>query len=99
MRLRLLASLLLLVLAGCLVGPNYHRPATTPIQPGWRAGNDSLGDSSYANLKWWEVLGDTTLQRLVRIALRENRDLHIVFHVTSSSEVRDLAAKVLGFMT
>jgi len=84
-RLRLLAAALLLVPVACLVGPNYQRPPTTPIQPEWRAGNDSLGDSSYANLRWWEVLGDTTLQRLVRIALRENRDLYIALaHVNES---------------
>jgi outer membrane protein, multidrug efflux system len=37
----------------------------------------ALRDSSYANIPWWRVLGDTTLQSLVRSALKENRDLHI----------------------
>jgi multidrug efflux system outer membrane protein len=37
----------------------------------------SAKDSSYANLPWWDVLGDTTLQRLVRLALQENRDLRV----------------------
>jgi multidrug efflux system outer membrane protein len=59
------------------VGPNYHRPATTPAPTAWRDTTQALRDSSYANLPWWQVLGDTTLQQLVRTALRENRDLHV----------------------
>ena len=30
---------------------------------------------SIANLSWWELLGDEELQRLIHIALRENKDL------------------------
>ena len=28
-------------------------------------------------MPWWGVLRDTTLQGLIRIALKENRDLHV----------------------
>lgn len=34
-------------------------------------------ESSFANLPWWELLGDTTLQGVVRQGLRHNRDLRI----------------------
>src|SRR4030095_16703076 len=71
------AIALVLVLAGCAVGPNYERPATVPVHPGWRDSALALRDSSYANVPWWRVLGDTTLQTLVRTALKENRYLHI----------------------
>ena len=67
----------MLLLAGCAVGPNYHRPVTTPAPSGWRDTAQALRDSSYANLPWWGVLRDTTLQTLIRSALKQNRDLHI----------------------
>jgi multidrug efflux system outer membrane protein len=51
----------------------------------WRDSTQSLRDSSYANVPWWFVLGDTVLQGLVRDALRENRDLHIALaHVNEA---------------
>ena len=59
------------------MGPNYQRPETTPIQAAWRDSALALRDSSFANIPWWGVLNDSTLQQLVRTALRENRDLHI----------------------
>jgi multidrug efflux system outer membrane protein len=59
------------------LGPNYKRPATTPAPASWRDTSLALRDSSYANLPWWRVLGDTTLQALVRQALKENRDIQI----------------------
>jgi outer membrane protein, multidrug efflux system len=66
-----------LLLAGCAVGPNYKRPATTPAPIAWRDTAQAVRDSSYANLAWWAVLHDSTLQGLIRTALKENRDLHI----------------------
>jgi len=71
------ATALALLLVGCAVGPNYKRPETTPVPPAWRDSTLALRDSSYANLPWWRVLGDTTLQMLVRQALKENRDIQI----------------------
>ena len=64
------------VITACPVGPNFKVPETAvPAQ--WRDSTISTQDSSYANLPWWQVLGDTTLRELVRSALRENRDLRI----------------------
>ena len=68
---------LALLLAGCAVGPNYKRPETVPVPTGWRDTTQALRDSSYANIPWWGVLGDTTLQALIREALKQNRDVHI----------------------
>ncbi|MGI8427187.1 MAG: hypothetical protein ACR2M4_11465 [Actinomycetota bacterium] len=31
---------------------------------------------SIANLPWWQLLLDDELQKLVRISLQENKDLH-----------------------
>ena len=61
---------------GCAVGPNYKRPAApvpnsfrapTPLPPGEAA--------SIADLKWFEVFKDETLQELIRTALERNYDL------------------------
>src|SRR6185295_12701144 len=66
-----------LVLAACPMGPNFKVPENVAVPAQWRDSTISTQDSSYANLPWWQVLGDTTLQGLVRIALRENRDVRI----------------------
>ena len=76
-RCRVLLGAAMLLLSGCVMGPNYRRRDTTPVPAAWRDTSSALRDSSLANLPWWSVLGDTTLQGLVRTALQENRDLHI----------------------
>jgi multidrug efflux system outer membrane protein len=68
---------LVILLAGCAMGPSYKRPETVPVHTDWRDTSLALRDSSYANVPWWSVLQDTTLQGLIRVALKENRDLHI----------------------
>ena len=69
-------AVLAAVAAACAMGPNHTVPPTA-VPEHWRDTTISLQDSSYANLTWWQVLGDSTLQELVRVALRENRDLRV----------------------
>jgi outer membrane protein, multidrug efflux system len=66
-----------LLVTGCALGPNYERPPTTPVSSGWRDSAQAVRDSSFANIPWWVVFNDTTLQTLIRRALKENRDVHI----------------------
>src|SRR2546425_46616 len=63
-------------LAGCAVGPDYHRPAVQTPQT-FRAPGPAPApqSSSVADLKWWEVFKDEKLQDLVRTALLQNYDL------------------------
>jgi outer membrane protein, multidrug efflux system len=65
-----------ILMAGCLVGPNYNRPtvqtpntfrAPEPMPPPQAA--------SLADLKWWQVFKDEKLQELLRTALVQNYDL------------------------
>lgn len=58
-------------LCGCLVGPNYHRPATTlPGQfPGAPATQESIADK-----KWFALFQDPALNQLVQTALAKNFD-------------------------
>ena len=71
------------LLAGCAIGPNYHRDAIS-APDSFRAAvaatannSESLGD-----LKWWEIFKDEKLQALEREARAQNYDL------------RDAAARV-----
>jgi multidrug efflux system outer membrane protein len=67
-------------LAGCMVGPKYHRPAVqTPAAYRDLAENAQLQSqtASYADLPWWQVFQDSKLQELIRTALKQNYDLQI----------------------
>src|SRR6266849_287611 len=84
MRKSLIAPLLAaVVLAGCVVGPNYSRPAIqTPNAFRAAAPTTASDPASLADLKWFEVFKDEKLQELERTALARNYDL------------RDAAARV-----
>lgn len=70
----LLTTLTLATLAGCLVGPDYRRPAVeTPSN--WRFAESEAKD--VVNTAWWEQFGDPVLNGLVLGALKENKDLRI----------------------
>jgi len=76
---RALAPLLFgLLLAGCMLGPDYRRPAVNA--PGVYRGDSQAGVASAQSLgaeKWWEVFQDPVLQQLIRTALEQNYDLRI----------------------
>jgi outer membrane protein, multidrug efflux system len=79
-----------LLLAGCTVGPDYHRPEL-PVPPDFRgrapdapAGAESLGD-----IGWWQIFQDETLQSLIRTAMVENYDLRI-----ATARILDARARV-----
>ena len=68
------APCLMILLGGCALGPDYERPEidipASYIQPVEQG-------ESFANMPWWDVLQDPQLQTLIRIALKENKDLGI----------------------
>lgn len=70
----IMAIVVVLSLGGCVIGPNYKRPETPP-RDAWRLVPATA--ESIANLPWWELLQDQTLQGLIRIALGENLDLRV----------------------
>jgi multidrug efflux system outer membrane protein len=68
------------LVAGCAVGPNYHRPAVqTPAAYRDLSENPQAQAqaASYADLPWWQVFQDPQLQDLIRTALKQNYDLQI----------------------
>ncbi|HEY7518851.1 MAG TPA: efflux transporter outer membrane subunit [Methylomirabilota bacterium] len=76
MRARALAAAGLL-LAGCTLGPDYRRPqVSTP--PEFRGVVESQpAAETLADIRWWRLFQDETLQGLIRTALVESYDLQI----------------------
>jgi outer membrane protein, multidrug efflux system len=71
---------ILLVLFGCTVGPDYKRPAVDAPGGYRRATTDTnapSGTNSFAELGWWEVFQDPELSGYVAEALTNSWDVKI----------------------
>jgi multidrug efflux system outer membrane protein len=79
-----------LSLAGCAVGPNYHRPAVN-APTGFRGATNDVSTNSLADLPWWCVFKDPVLQDLIHVALTNNYDLRIT--LTRVDQARALQAQ------
>jgi multidrug efflux system outer membrane protein len=67
-----------LSLAGCLVGPDYQAPEVkAPEQFRHEPAKPLADPTSLADLPWWEIFKDDELQKLIRVALEENKDLQL----------------------
>jgi multidrug efflux system outer membrane protein len=68
----------LLLFAGCAIGPNYKRPAVN-LPTGYRAAMPARNAeaASLGNEKWWDVYQDAVLTQLIHTALQENYDVRI----------------------
>jgi NodT family efflux transporter outer membrane factor (OMF) lipoprotein len=65
----------LLLLAGCTVGPDYEQPEI-PVPDAWEnAAAADIADSSNVLAEWWTALGDTLLTALIEEADDGNLDL------------------------
>jgi multidrug efflux system outer membrane protein len=69
-------AIYLLLLAGCAIGPNYHRPAAGVPQQ-FSDASDPASTNSLADLPWWEIFNDPILTNLIQIALTNNYDIAI----------------------
>jgi multidrug efflux system outer membrane protein len=74
------ATVLLAVLAGCKVGPNYQRPALD-VPGQYRGTAPALPQQGpptpFAEMKWPEVYKDEILQQLIKEALTNNYNVRI----------------------
>jgi multidrug efflux system outer membrane protein len=70
----LLALLALLSLGGCLLGPNYERPAVD-APPAFRFSEPDARD--LVNTAWWEQFQDPALNQLIATALADSKDVKI----------------------
>ncbi|GAB7525804.1 efflux transporter outer membrane subunit [Paraburkholderia sp. 2C] len=68
------ASVLAFILSGCLLGPNYQRPAVdTPAT--FRFQENEAED--LANTEWWKQFNDPVLDELIATALADNKDVKV----------------------
>ena len=63
-----------LLLGGCMVGPDYQRPALD-MPSSYR--EPAPIDDTFANLPWWGLFADPALDALIEEALANNRDLGV----------------------
>ncbi len=74
------AALIGLVLTGCTLAPEYHRPAA-PVAAAWPQGATTKTDKpaarAAADIGWREFFRDARLRDLIGLALTNNRDLRV----------------------
>jgi len=84
----LIAVAVALFAAGCTMAPKYHRPdepvtANFPTggvydtQPGAASASRTANGQAAADIGWRDFFADARLQRLIEIALKNNRDLRV----------------------
>src|SRR6185503_15110628 len=79
------------LLTACAMGPDYSRPKFPAPQSFRMAEKEG---ESIANLPWWELLRDDELQKLVRIALAENKDLQQAIATVDEFQARLGSARI-----
>lgn len=76
-------SLISILLAGCMVGPNYRRPLVSPPTDYRNAmaaqtfPTPAAPSSSLGNENWWQVYQDPVLVQLIHTALEQNYNVRI----------------------
>jgi NodT family efflux transporter outer membrane factor (OMF) lipoprotein len=99
MQLHLLFLLTLLGITGCVVGPDYQKPAlTTPEH--WlveaASSQTSLNVDSQNLTNWWQSFGDAQLNTLMEWALAENLTVKIAqTHINAARAARSGAFSAL----
>ena len=74
-----LLALSFVFLAGCMVGPNYHRPPVS-VPPTYRGAAPvapAVAAESLGSEKWWQVFQDPVLVNLIHTAIAHNYDVRI----------------------
>lgn len=80
-----------MLMAGCVVGPDYRKPAIdVPNQ--FRSQIAVSDAASFADLPWWSVFRDERLQGLIKSALANNNDLKVA--VARIEQARATVAEV-----
>ncbi|MBP1751528.1 MAG: type secretion outer membrane protein [Geobacteraceae bacterium] len=74
MRGKIMIPVFLLFISGCMIGPDYKRPAVD-VPQNWRFQEQEMRE--VADTRWWEQFNDPALNDLIRIGLAENKDIKI----------------------
>jgi NodT family efflux transporter outer membrane factor (OMF) lipoprotein len=85
-----------LIIAGCMVGPAYRRPAA-PLAAAWTDRDaEGMRTDTPAAPDWWGVFGDATLDDLVTSAYRQNLTLQAAgLRVLEAQALRGIAIGTL----
>lgn len=83
-----LSSLLL----SCAVGPDYSRPDIS-TNDSFRMAAEAADLPSLANMPWWDLYQDEELQKLIRIAVEDNKDLERAIATIEEFEARVFIAR------
>jgi len=70
-------ALLAALLASCTVGPDYRGPAEFPLAQAFARTTGGQAVPQAPNDRWWLVLGNSQLDRLIAEALQNNLDVGI----------------------
>ena len=85
-------SIAAITLAGCAVGPNYHRPVVnTPAA--FRDADNFASTNSLADIPWWGLFKDPALQELIHVALTNNYDLRITLTRVDQARALQMQAR------
>ena len=87
MKTRLSLLLPTLLLAGCMVGPNYKRPVV-PVPDQYRGVSSGASASSLADTKWTDLFQDDVLKQDFATALQHNFDLGIAAERVEEARAR-----------
>lgn len=86
-------SLLLLLLSGCAVGPNYQRPDTV-VSDTWSA--DATLETALPLDCWWEEFHEELLTKYITLAEQHNYDLKSAeAHILEARALKQIAASKL----
>lgn len=65
-----------LLLAGCMLGPDYQRPAID-LPSAYPGPHGQAANGPFDSPPWWKLYGDATLEELVESALKRNADIRL----------------------
>ena len=85
------AAFIVVLLAGCTVGPNYRRPAT-PVPATFAEANNPSGLSDADLASWGRSFGDPELDRLVNRAVAQNLDVEAAAARIREARAREIVA-------
>ena len=83
----ILASISMVVFAGCSMAPRYERPAA-PVPAAYPMA-ETTNSAPAAEISWQRFFGDARLKALIQLALDNNRDLRVA--VLNIQRARSLA--------
>jgi outer membrane protein, multidrug efflux system len=67
-----------LLLNGCMVGPNYHRPdINTPSSWAGQTGPQAAASQDARLIKWWADFNDSSFVSLIERAMKSNLDIKL----------------------